>query len=61
MFGNRKKIKPRELLMPPPKKQFRIMFEILKDAKKYDSEDEPELCQDTLENLMRYIKKLKLK
>src|SRR5690554_3296925 len=39
------------------KKEFSTMFEILKDAEKYDEAGEKEVCKSMLETLKNYIDK----
>ena len=47
---------PIEIKLPPPpsKKEFRNMFELLKDAEKYDTADEIGISVSILENLVSY-------
>jgi len=40
---------------PPPKKKFKTMYELLKDAEKYDNAGEEETSKKILENLKHYI------
>lgn len=45
----------------PPKKEFSTMLEMLRDAEKYDTENESE-CRDTiLTGLCEYIERFKVK
>lgn len=66
MFWNREKKVvssigglPLELPPIPPKKKFETMFEILRDAEKYDSEGEKEVSDRTLAGLCEYIEQCK--
>ena len=53
----------RQIQIPPipPKKEFSTMLEMLRDAEKYDTENENE-CRDTiLTGLCEYIERFKVK
>lgn len=49
------------LIMPtdPPKKEFKTMLEMLKDAEKYDNAGELDVSKSTLTALCKYIEKYK--
>jgi hypothetical protein len=42
----------------PPKKEFSVMLELLRDAEKFDAEGEKELSSDLLTILSSYIRKV---
>lgn len=41
--------------VPPPKKEFETMLQILRDAEKYDNAGEMEVSKDTLNTLCEFI------
>jgi hypothetical protein len=48
-----------ESLQIPPKKEFATMLELLKDAEKYDNENEKEASEAVLTILCEYIERFK--
>lgn len=59
MFKNRKAVNelPRIQISPPPKKKFANMYELIKDAEKYDSQGEEDISNSTLKTLINYIER----
>lgn len=62
MFQNRVKREDKNILptfnplpVPPRKKQFKTMYELLADAEKYDQQEEYDVSEGILKNLIKYI------